>query len=110
MTAVVARGETKKVENLGGEEKDEADFGGVVEGEDEVGDAGREHGSEEEIIFWEGSGGVDEAEDDAADAKEGEKVAVRGEKTEDDVDEEESDPDDKPEDFWPRMATIRSRN
>lgn len=126
----MGRSETKKVDDLGGEEDDEAGFGGVVEGEDDVGDAGREHCGEEEVIFREGFCNVKEAEGDAADAEEGEEVAIRGEKAEGDVDEEKGAPDDNPEDFRAlrvrifggvgvltfrvrilvRMDTIRSRN
>lgn len=116
----MARGEAEEVDNLGGEEGDEAEFGSVIEGEDDVGDAGGEHGSEQEVVFWEDFGDVEEAEGDAADTEEGEKVAVRGEKAEGDIDEEEGAPDDGPEeaaemgDFCQlcgvRMDTIRSRN
>lgn len=50
--------EAEEVDDLGGEEGDEAEFRGVVEGENDVGDASREHGGEEEIIFREGFGDV----------------------------------------------------
>ncbi len=119
-------GEAEEVDDLGGEEGDEAEFGGVVEGEDNVGDTGREHGGEEEVVFREGFGDVEKAEGDAADAEESEEVVVWREKAEDDVDEGKRDPEDDPEwgdfelVFWMAgwifwllvflMASIRSRN
>lgn len=104
----MARGEAEKVDDLGGEKGNEADFGGIIEGEDDIGDAGCKHGGEEEVIFREGFGDVEEAEGDAANAEESEKVVVGRDETKNDVDEEKRDPDGGPEEM--RMVTIRSRN
>ena len=41
-----ARSQAEKMDDLGGEKEDEADFGGVIEGENNVGNTGREHGGE----------------------------------------------------------------
>ena len=90
-------GEAEEVDDLGGEEGDEAEFRGVVEGEDDVRDTSREHGGEEEVIFWEGFGDVEKAEGEAADAEESEKVVIGRDETEDNVDEGERDPEDDPE-------------
>lgn len=89
-------GEAEEVDDLGGEKGDEAEFRGVVEGEDDIGDTSREHGGEEEVVFREGFGDVEKAESDAADAEEGEEVVVGRDETEDDVDEGERDPEDDP--------------
>lgn len=121
--------EAEEVDDLGGEKGDEAEFGGVVEGEDDVGDTSREHGGEEEVISREGFGDVEKAEGDAADAEEGEEVVVGRDEAEDNVDEGERDPEDDPKwgdfelgllmfrvagwIFWLLvflMAPIRSRN
>lgn len=98
--------EAEEVDDLGGEEDDEAEFGDVVEGKDDVGDAGREHGEDEEEVFREGTGGIDEAEDDAADTEKDEEVVFRGEEAEDDVDKHEDAPEDGPDG---RDAVIEAR-
>lgn len=124
-TAVTSAGEAEEMDDLGGEESDETELRGVIEGENDVGDAGREHGGEEEVVLREGFGDVEETEGDAADAKESEEVIVRREETEDDIDEKKRDPDGGPEErdvaggsagciggrgVLARMETIRSRN
>lgn len=79
VTAVVRWGETEEMEDLGGEENNEAEFRSIIEGKDDVGNASREHGGEEEIVFREDFGDINETEGDTADAEEGEKIAVRRE-------------------------------
>lgn len=94
---VLGTGETEEVDDLGGEENDQTELGDVIEGEDDVRDAGREHGEDEEEVFREGTGGIDEAKDDAPDAEKDEEVVFRGEEAEDDVDKHEDAPEDGPD-------------
>lgn len=89
--------EAEKMDELGDEEGDEAEFGGVVEGEDNIGDTSCEHGGEKEIIFREDFGDIKEAEGDTSDAEEGEEIMLGSENAEDDVDEKERKPEGEPD-------------
>lgn len=97
LTVAAVGRKAKEVDDLGGEKEDEADFGSVVEGENNVGDTGGEHGGEKEIIFRESFSDVEKTEGDAADTKKRKKVVTGGGEAEDSVDEEERNPESKPE-------------
>lgn len=89
--------EAGEMDDLGGEENSDADRRDVVDGKNNIGDTSCKHGENKEKILGEGFDGVDKAEGDAADAEKDEDVVLGGEETEDDVDEHEDAPDDKPD-------------
>lgn len=126
VAVVVGAFKAIKMDDLGGEEDGETEFGGVVEGENNVGNTSGEHGEEQEAVFGEDFGDIDKTGNDTADAKKNEEVVLGSEETKNNVDEEESDPEGRPDGrnvvvkfqagFFvrgfgrARMVTIRSRN
>lgn len=88
--------EADEVDNLGDEEDDNAGFGGVAAGENEVGNTGSEHGSLEEVIFRKFNNGVGEAEEDAAELDDGEEVTFDVDDTEKDNKGVDCDPNGQP--------------
>ncbi len=55
------------MDELGDEKTKDADFGGVVDGEDDVGDKSNEKGEAEQTVGMEITDSVEEAEEDAGD-------------------------------------------
>ncbi len=88
--------EAHEMDKLGQYEGDDAVDGSVVDGEDNVSDAGDDHSKDKEIILRRGSDDVNCAEEDAADLDDGQKEVFWGNEAKDYYCQINDTPGDKP--------------
>ena len=91
--------ETGEMKDLDDDKDDNASFGDVVDGENNIGGDGCEHGELEEMVVREHAECIDKTEDDAANADDCKGKAFWGSKAKDDVGKQNPEPDG-----WPRIG------